>query len=149
MNIDPITDRLDGVRAHGDTAMARCPAHQDKSPSLKITDAGDRVLLHCHAGCTTEDILAAVGMTWADVFEGEHTSQAITPSLRVEQRRKLVCRYHHALTVAAMDGPILPELLALRAQYGDEEFEQVLEEFADPCWLKQEKWQREYRRFSK
>lgn len=39
--------------------VACCPAHNDKNPSLSITDADgrDTPLLHCHAGCEFEDII--------------------------------------------------------------------------------------------
>src|SRR5262245_3038599 len=41
--------------------VCRCPAHDDRHASLSVTQSGDRVLIHCHAGCTPEDICAAVG----------------------------------------------------------------------------------------
>lgn len=47
-----------------------CPAHDDKKQSLSIKDDIDqsgRILLSCHAGCATADILAEVGKTWADI----------------------------------------------------------------------------------
>lgn len=40
--------------------MCRCPAHQDRSPSLSVREAQDRVLLHCFTGCTFEQIVAAL-----------------------------------------------------------------------------------------
>lgn len=66
--IDLITSRLSHVRPAGKGFVARCPAHEDRDPSLSITETGDRVLLHCHAGCSTQDILDAIGLEWADVF---------------------------------------------------------------------------------
>lgn len=47
---------------------ARCPAHEDERPSLSI-GAGDdgRVLVHCFAGCTPEQVVGAVGMQMADL----------------------------------------------------------------------------------
>jgi len=42
----------------------RCPGHDDRTPSLSIKLAPDgRLLLHCHAGCRFEDILAAAGIS--------------------------------------------------------------------------------------
>lgn len=150
MNLDDFTLSLEGVRRAGpDSVMAKCPAHEDHSPSLKVTDAGDRLLLVCYAGCSVDDILAALGLDWGVLFEGEYERAPIQPSLRVEDRRRLVCRHHHAFTVAAMDGPASPELYALREQYGPAEFDQIAAEFADPSWLKADRWQREYRRWSK
>lgn len=48
--------------------MACCPAHDDKSPSLIVTDAGDRVLLHCYAGCSPESVVGAMGFRMGDLF---------------------------------------------------------------------------------
>jgi 5S rRNA maturation endonuclease (ribonuclease M5) len=47
----------------------RCPAHDDQQASLSVTvgDEGGAVL-HCHAGCRTEDVIAAIGLGWADLF---------------------------------------------------------------------------------
>jgi hypothetical protein len=60
---------LDGVRARGAGKWsAKCPVHEDKSPSLSIREGADRILLHCFALCETRDIVAAVGLTMADLF---------------------------------------------------------------------------------
>lgn len=48
---------------------ARCPAHDDRKPSLSIDQGDVGVKLHCHAGCTYGDIMAAVGLTEADGFD--------------------------------------------------------------------------------
>src|SRR5213592_369555 len=66
---------LSAVRRTGDDRWsARCPAHDDRKPSLSVRQADDRVLLHCHAGCTVEDICGALGLTLADLYEdGRHS----------------------------------------------------------------------------
>ncbi len=45
-----------------------CPAHKDKTQSLSINQDGDRFLLHCHAGCSLEDVLTAAGLQKSDLF---------------------------------------------------------------------------------
>lgn len=56
---------------------ARCPTHQDKHASLSIgTGTDGRVLLNCHAGCTVEDIAAALGLKLADLFPPHPASVA-------------------------------------------------------------------------
>jgi hypothetical protein len=49
--------------------IARCPAHEDKQASLSIGQGHDGcVLVHCHAGCTPEQIVSKVSLTMADLF---------------------------------------------------------------------------------
>lgn len=63
MTYDQVVARFPGARQVGDGKVsASCPAHEDSTPSLSITcGEADRTVLHCHAGCTTADVLAAVG----------------------------------------------------------------------------------------
>ena len=49
--------------------MARCPAHDDRQPSLSLSEGFDgRALLCCHAGCSLDSILEALGLEAADLF---------------------------------------------------------------------------------
>src|ERR1700733_3375146 len=61
-----------GLCAPGESVRgwtAQCPAHDDRNASLSL-GAGDdeRALLHCHAGCSTEEIVAALGLELRDLF---------------------------------------------------------------------------------
>lgn len=47
---------------------AQCPAHEDRKPSLTITDGGDKCLMHCHAGCSNNDILGVLALQPRDMF---------------------------------------------------------------------------------
>jgi hypothetical protein len=63
MSAPPILARLAQVRKTTSGWSARCPAHDDQNPSLSITVGDDgRVLLHCHAGCSFDAVLNALGM---------------------------------------------------------------------------------------
>ena len=68
--IEKITSRLDGVRMTGkDRAVARCPAHNDKTPSLSIRETEDgTILIKCFAGCGAADVLSAIGLELVDLF---------------------------------------------------------------------------------
>ncbi len=70
MSFETLLDRLDGVKHTGPGRfMARCPAHDDRSPSLGVKDCGDGVtVVNCLAGCETEDVLSAVGLTFSDLY---------------------------------------------------------------------------------
>jgi hypothetical protein len=68
---DRLVHQLQARRIRENEYRAQCPVHQGKSKtSLSIKDAGDRVLVHCHAGCELQDILAALGMrSPAELFD--------------------------------------------------------------------------------
>lgn len=40
--------------------MAHCPAHDDKSSSLSVKDSGDKILVHCFAGCDQGVVINAL-----------------------------------------------------------------------------------------
>ncbi len=40
--------------------MAKCPAHNDRNPSLSIRESEDKILVHCHAGCEQRDVIDAL-----------------------------------------------------------------------------------------
>ena len=70
---DILTDlegRLEKPKRTGDKLVARCPSHQDKTPSLSVTigDSGDRVVMYCFAGCTTDAVLDTLGLEMRDLF---------------------------------------------------------------------------------
>ena len=69
--LDVFLDRLPGrVRKLGGRRyMAACPAHQDRSPSLSIREGDDgRVLIYCHAGCNTGDVLKELHLSFRNLF---------------------------------------------------------------------------------
>jgi hypothetical protein len=64
-----ILRKLRGVRRGGSGWSAFCPSHNDqnkRSLSVGITQGG-KMLLKCHAGCTVQEVTAAVGLTVADL----------------------------------------------------------------------------------
>jgi hypothetical protein len=64
-----------GGRKSGAGWIARCPAHDDRRPSLSIRDGDDgKLLVHCHAGCGQEDVIAALR---ARGLWREHLSRSI------------------------------------------------------------------------
>ena len=74
--IDVVLGRLPSKpRRSGHGWTARCPAHQDRTPSLSISETADsKVLLKCWAGCSTESVLAALGLRWSDLFPDRNDS---------------------------------------------------------------------------
>lgn len=74
-----IIERLNKVKAVKGGWIAQCPAHEDKSPSLSVSvGTENRILLKCHAGCTTAQICEALGVKLADLFEKQDPTSAKT-----------------------------------------------------------------------
>jgi len=68
MTARELLDRLQGVRQSGNGWIARCSAHDDRKASLSIREQNGRILLFCHAGCSTEAVIAALGLEMRDLF---------------------------------------------------------------------------------
>ena len=83
--LDDLHGKLDKSKRTGDKLTARCPAHADKTPSLSVTigDTGDCVVVHCFAGCATEDVVAALGWTMRDLFVSDANRPPVSSSQRV------------------------------------------------------------------
>ncbi|NMA46563.1 MAG: hypothetical protein GX945_08380 [Lentisphaerae bacterium] len=69
MNIHDIAQHLAAVQTGDNSWKARCPAHNDTTASLSITEGRDgKILLHCLAGCDYRQVLAAAGLAPKDLF---------------------------------------------------------------------------------
>ena len=67
--VELILSKLSDASPNGRGWQARCPVHNDQNPSLSIAEGDDgRALLKCHAGCATEDVVAALEMSMADLM---------------------------------------------------------------------------------
>ena len=65
---EEILDRFDKVRRNGRGWTGRCPAHNDKRPSLAITEGDKGWLLKCWAGCTFTEIVHAADLKPSRMF---------------------------------------------------------------------------------
>ncbi|BAF61058.1 MAG: AAA family ATPase [Pelotomaculum sp.] len=64
-----VLSRLEGVKRCGSGWQAFCPSHDDRKPSLHVSKGGDgRVLVHCHAGCSVNDVCTAIGLEVKDLY---------------------------------------------------------------------------------
>lgn len=113
--IDTFLARVEGARRSGAGWQARCPAHDDRRPSLTFTEADGSagapvgaVLAHCHAGCTFEQIVAAAGLSVADTFL-EGTGSGV--------------EWHRTYTYADADGEVLYRVRRGTRPNGQRQFE--------------------------
>lgn len=96
-NIDLLLSSLDGVKQTSSKAghrryMALCPSHSDKGASLSIREAGDRVLIHCFAGCGAADVLESIGLDFGVL-------QPVTENYKPLFRKTMDDEYAVALSI--------------------------------------------------
>jgi hypothetical protein len=67
---EELAARFASAKPTRDGWSIKCPVHDDRVASVSLSVGADgRLLLYCHAGCRTPDLLAAVGLTVADLFD--------------------------------------------------------------------------------
>jgi len=86
-------ERLQGVRERGPGKWsARCPAHEDRAPSLSILETEDRTLVHCFAGCDASAICTAIGIELRDLFRDDRRRRRWHDEVQDEMRRRISAR---------------------------------------------------------
>ena len=86
--IETVLSHLACVRKSVHGWVARCPAHDDREPSLSVGLGHEgQILLTCFAGCSLERIVDAMGLTVADLFP--HASSASGTHLKATQGQPL------------------------------------------------------------
>src|SRR5262249_45641931 len=78
MTLEQIID-IFRARRSGAGYKALCPSHEDKNPSLSINERDGKILFHCQAGCETKDVLAAKGLTFADLKGAAPNEGKVSP----------------------------------------------------------------------
>lgn len=102
MNASDFLSRLQKVRKTSrDSWVACCPAHEDRSPSMTVKETPETILIHCFAGCSTESILGAVGMTFDDLYPDHR--ETVKPG-KLSANDALRCIAFEALVAAASAG---------------------------------------------
>lgn len=72
MDLSEFLPLLKGVKPCRNGYLAHCPAHEDNKQSLQVGEGKDgRILVHCHAGCSVNDVCRAVGIEIRDLFPRE------------------------------------------------------------------------------
>ena len=99
MRTKEIIECLEGAQEKSGYWIAKCPSHDDKNPSLSIREGEyGSTLIHCHAGCSTEDVMAAIGLQKSDLYLYPEPPRS---------KRELVATYEYQ----GADGNLLYEVL--------------------------------------
>ena len=77
-SVADIIAALNGRNLGNESGICRCPAHDDKNPSLSIKSGdGGKLIVFCHAGCSYTDIMAALRSM--GLVENNGYAQIFTP----------------------------------------------------------------------
>lgn len=89
MTAEEVTARLEAQKTGPGRWIARCPAHEDRDPSLSVTLTPDgTILLYCWAGCDTGRVLEAAGLAWRDLFPpGSRPARPVAAGTRPRRSR--------------------------------------------------------------
>ena len=81
--------------------MARCPAHNDHTPSLSIRDAYGTTLVRCHAGCDQREVISALRRRglWAEKIPRSRARRAGRIPFAIKQSRAEGGRIEMALAI--------------------------------------------------
>jgi putative DNA primase/helicase len=75
--LDRFRDALTAHNCNPRGTAPRCPAHDDRNASLSFGPATQfaGAVMHCHANCSVDDILAVLGLTRNDLFDEPRQSK--------------------------------------------------------------------------
>ncbi len=77
---EQLLERLEEVHETGNGWMARCPAHDDGTPSLSVAETEDgRCLVNCFAGCSPAKVMGALELSLADLFSDDRDDHGNQP----------------------------------------------------------------------
>ena len=105
-----------GGRWSGGSGMARCPAHDDRNPSLNISDGDNgRPVFHCFAGCDFRDVRDALHQRglWDERGVARRPDPASVALRKREEKVEREVASRRALNVWH-DGTAIAETLAER-----------------------------------
>jgi|GEM_PF-1972613 len=76
-----VLERLHRVQKTASGWQAYCPHHEPANerhePSLSVAEGRKGCVVTCHRGCTQEEVVAAIGLTMADLFNEKQTPRSV------------------------------------------------------------------------
>ena len=96
MTYDEVLTHFQVKKRYQDKAQCKCPAHDDRQASLTVTKGRDSVLIHCHANCSTENVLSAAGLKMSDLFYQEkRTGNSWQAYIESREKKKIEAVYNY------------------------------------------------------
>ena len=87
--LSALVNRNCDPKQNGKGWSAQCPAHEDRRPSLSVSEGDDgRALVRCHAGCTVDAICNAVGLRLTDLMTDKPSTLSTSTQPREPQGKR-------------------------------------------------------------
>jgi AAA domain len=138
MTLPELLSHFNGYHRTGDGYRVNCPAHDDHVPSLSLIKKDDKILLHCHAGCKTASIMAALGLAMSDLFVDGKTGGNRRPKLIISElaaSKKLSVEFLKTFGLKdTTDGVLIPYCLADGSPASRQRVRSHLEHVKGWCW---------------
>ena len=131
--LENLLSRLTKVKGRAGNYIACCPAHEDRNPSLAVKEQDGKIILHCFAGCSVENIIGAVGMEMTDLFPpSDKPTYTPQPKVRffASDLLRVIGLEAAIVSVAAYDmahGKVLPKVDLDRLQLAYQRINTALE----------------------
>jgi putative DNA primase/helicase len=91
-----LLDQLENVKKTASGWTARCPAHDDNRASLSVSIGDDgKTLIHCHAGCTAEQIVGKLGLTMRDLMPNSNDNGRKHGKHHAKETGEIVATYNY------------------------------------------------------
>jgi hypothetical protein len=119
-DFENVLGRLNVVSRNVEKAMCICPAHDDRSnPSLSVKAENGKLLLHCFAGCRSEDIISEIGLKMNDLFVEGGGGSSIPSNTSARLHAQAETPHANAQNGRA-EGDARPEHGCTLKEYGEE-----------------------------
>ena len=90
MTASEIASVFKAKRSGNNRWRAKCPAHKSNRLTLALYSGKDRVSITCFFGCHSDDVMAAVGLTWRNLLYQDTT---LTPEEKKSWAKKRLAEY--------------------------------------------------------
>lgn len=115
MRYEEFISKFDRQKKTAKGVMVRCPAHEDGSPSLQVSQAPDgKILLKCFANCPTELVVKSLGLEMRDLFPDSPTKSFSVPEPRVVESKN-----------ESTEKPVIETTYSYQNALGDEVYQVV------------------------
>lgn len=91
-----ILDKFSRVKSTKDGYSARCNSHKDGTNSLTIKYIDGKVLLHCFASCSTEEIVKNAGLTMSDLFINDEEGN-IEQEIKIKAKERKMSKKYNSI----------------------------------------------------